>query len=144
MFERSKLLKECGDIEEEIAYDSNNIRISSDPTLFGDDFIIKIYQFGKDGRTINGIARVSMKEPIYIECDCHNDYLSKENIIEFMSALSGPRISKTIFYNDNEFPNNVWEKVIVDSNRVYIDSDIHKRIPLDLPIPDYSLLPIQS
>ncbi len=133
---QSKRLKEFNPIEEYIVYDSDKLRVVSDPT-FSDIHILKIYVY--DNNKTLYTTRISMEEPIYIDSEFDNHILTNDELNEFINCLKLSRI------NDQDCSiYSVWDMIIDKCNDCYKRSDINKRIPLDLPIPDYSILPTQS
>ena len=146
-YNQSKILKEFFIDGQSIIFQQNisdidhpyGIRIKTHAS-FDENHIFKVYRMkiinlntDKQYFTYEGCARISMLEPRYIECEYENSYLSKYELNIMIQALNLP----------SDYESNItgWKYLIKETNRIYEIENYPKRIPLDLPMPDYSLLP---
>ena len=137
----SRKLCEIATELETMVYRGKDFIICTDPST-DNNFILKVYRMNKNRKM--DVARISMKDPVYINSEFDNYILSKLQLYEFINALTGPRESLPFRYNDNEYPFTVWDMLISENNYVYKIENIQKVIPKDLPIPNYTLLPTKD
>ena len=120
MLKRSTVLHECEDIEEEIAYEDNHLRIVSDPTMDEDSYMFKVYKYDDNLNLIDvSRIRISMLEPEYISCDCQNYILNNDDIDTIIEALVSKREPNLLKYGHNEYPYTVWDVLVYESNYLY-------------------------
>ena len=136
----SIILKEFDYHDESNVYYGSSIVIS---TLLSEDctYGIKVYKL-RNTLEKKEVARISMLEPKYIDCDIPNSILSTGELFEFLRAIPGLRsMPNNIGALSYKYPYTVWDALINEANEQYENFGISKRIPINLPIPDYSKLP---
>lgn len=134
-------LKEINSDLESFVFRNKNFILYTSPSE-NDDYIIKFCKLKNE--QYEGVARISMKEPKYIDCEVDNYILSKEDIKEFIEALKSDRMSLPYRYDDEEYPYTTWQLIIEELNFIYKMIELNKLIPRDLPMPDYTLLPTRN
>lgn len=137
----SEILQELpeglGDI---LVYFDDGMWIYSDFTYDPNTYLIKLKFIPEDNNDpYFDFVRISMLKPEYIVGEHKGRLLTKREKEKFINALNKPRLGGNIYFDDKEYP-LVWEALIACHNKFYLDSNVNKQLPLDLPIPDYNIL----
>lgn len=90
----------------------------------------------------NKFCRISMMEPVYMNFPDENLILTKEEINELIKTLNTTYTGELNWNKGNVYKRN-WDFLISQLNETqeFYENLKWIKIPKDLPIPDYTLLP---
>lgn len=141
LYKKSKLLNDVGELETIYIGDKLDLFFyfsKSDPNIIV--FKHKINKYPTQ------YVRISTSTPEYVFSGYHDELFSKEELKEFIDILNSRRTNTASYCTSLKcYPYTIWEQFKSKYNyEAEMEGDSIKMIPKDLPMPDYTLLPVRD